>query len=175
MSGAKKSINELNTDLFAAGEAAASADPREARKKAMDYLARRDHGQHELVGKLIGAGFDAEIARQAVARLSAEGLQDDRRYIEGFAQSRINQGKGLVRLRAELRQKGLDAALIDEVLQQLSIDWRALASAVRRKKFGAAQPRSFSDKARQMRFLQYRGFTQAEIQSALGDHGDDWQ
>lgn len=173
MSGAKKSVNELNADLFAAGETEGLADPGEARKKAMDYLARREYGQRELVGKLLKAGFDAGIAGQAVERLSGEGLQNDRRYIEAFAQSRVNRGKGPVRLRADLRQRGVDSGLVDEVLNKLSIDWRELAREVRRKKFGPAMPRSFSDKARQMRFLQYRGFTQADIESAMGNHGDD--
>ena len=69
---------------------------------------------------------------------------------------------------------GSTSGLIDEVLQELSADWRALAREVRRKKFGPALPRSYSDKAKQMRFLQYRGFGQAEIESAVGDRGDDY-
>jgi regulatory protein len=174
MSEAKKSVNELNADLFAPGETGGFADPGEARRKAMDYLARREYGQRELVSKLMAAGFEAQVALQAVERLTGEGLQDDRRFIEGFAQSRINQGKGPVRLRADLRQRGVDSGLIDEVLRQLTTDWRALAREVRRKKFGPAIPRSFSDKAKQMRFLQYRGFGQAEIESAVGDRGDDY-
>ena len=108
MSEAKKSVNELNADLFAPGETGCIADPGEARKKAMDFLARREYGQHELVNKLTIAGFESQVALQAVERLTGEGLQDDRRFIEGFAQSRINQGKGPVRLRADLRQRGVD-------------------------------------------------------------------
>ncbi len=173
MSEANKSVNELNADLFVPAESGGFADPGEARRKAMDYLARREYGQRELINKLTMAGFAAEVALQAVERLTGEGLQDDRRFIEGFAQSRINQGKGPVRLRADLRQRGVDSALIDEVLQQLSTDWCALAREVRRRKFGSTMPRSFSDKAKQMRFLQYRGFTHAEIESAVGDRGDD--
>ena len=174
MSEAKKSVNELNADLFEPGETGGFADLGDARKKAMDYLARREYGQRELVNKLTVAGFESQVALQAVERLSAEGLQDDRRFIEGFAQSRINQGKGPVRLRADLRQRGVDSGLIDEVLQELSTDWRALARDVRRKKFGPAMPRSYLDKAKQMRFLQYRGFSQSEIESAVGDRGDDY-
>ncbi len=174
MSEAPKSVNELNADLFASGETGDFANPGATRKKAMDYLARREYGQRELVNKLTTAGFEAELALQAVERLTGEGLQDDRRFIEGFAQSRIKQGKGPVRLRADLRQRGVDSALIDEVLQVLSPDWLALAREVRRKKFGSTMPRSFSEKAKQMRFLQYRGFSQAEIESALRDRGDDY-
>ncbi len=174
MSQANKSVNELNADLFAPEETGGCADPKEARRKAMDFLARREYGQRELIRKLETAGYDAELALQTVEQLTRDGLQDDRRFIEGFAQSRINQGKGPVRLQADLRQRGIDTRLIDEVMRELSTDWRALAREVRQKKFGPAVPRSFAEKAKQMRFLQYRGFSHAEIESAVGDRGDDY-
>jgi regulatory protein len=175
MSEASKSVNELNPDLFAPQEDGRFADPKEARKKAMDYLARREYGQQELIDKLAVAGFARGIATLTVGRLSDEGLQDDRRFVEAFTQSRMRQGKGPVRLQADLRQKGIDPALVAEVLEALSADWRALARDVRCKKFGPDLPRNFSDKAKQMRFLQYRGFSQAEIEAATGDRGDDYE
>jgi len=168
-----KSINELNADLFADDADAHRDDPVEARKKAMDYLARRDYGNRELVRKLANAGFDADVAAAAVARLGEEGLQNDRRFIESFIQSRINQGKGPVRIQLDLGQRGLPAGLVDEVLNDCDVDWYDLAAAVRLKKFGAGQPGSFKEKARQMRFLQQRGFEQAHIQSAVGATDDD--
>ncbi|MDH4049032.1 MAG: recombination regulator RecX [Gammaproteobacteria bacterium] len=174
MSEAGKSIHELNADLFEPEEDGRFADPREARKKAMDYLARREYGRQELIRKLVAAGFDPDAAVPAIDRLAVEGLQDDRRFVENFARSRVNQGKGPVRVQADLRQRGIDPGLIDEVLDALSADWRALAIEVRRKKFGSTLPRNFSDKAKQMRFLQYRGFSQAEIEIAIGDRGDDY-
>ena len=173
MSETSKSIHDLNADLFEPEEDGRFADPKEARKKAMDYLARREYGQRELIDKLVKAGFEEHAAAQAVERLTGEGLQDDRRFVENFAQSRISQGKGPVRVRADLRQRGIESGLIDEVLGALSPDWRALAIDVRRKKFGSGLPENFSDKAKQMRFLQYRGFSQAEIESAVGRRGDE--
>jgi regulatory protein len=174
MTDAEKSVHELNADLFEPEEAGRFHDPKEARKKAMDYLARREYGRQELVGKLCSAGFDAEVANAAVERLRSDGLQDDRRFVEGFAQSRISQGKGPLRVHAELRQRGIDAALVDEVLQDLASRWIELAREVRRKKFGETVPGNFAEKARQMRFLQYRGFSQSQIESAVGGNGDDF-
>jgi regulatory protein len=173
MSDAEKSVHELNADLFEPGEAGRMADPKEARKKAMDYLARREYGHQELVNKLCAAGFDVNLASRTVDQLRSEGLQDNRRFVEGFAQSRINQGKGPVRVRQDLRQRGIDPVLIDEVLQGFDDGWIELAKSVRQKKFGPALPDNFNDKARQMRFLQYRGFSQSHIQSAVGDNGDE--
>jgi regulatory protein len=138
-----------------------------ARKKAMDWLARREYARAELEQKLAAAGFDAEVVEEAVQKLVDEGLQSDRRFVESFVQSRIRQGKGPVRIHADLGQRGIPARLVGEVLDQAGEDWYALAREVRAKKFGPSQPAEFRDKARQMRFLQYRGFEPDQVQAAV--------
>ncbi len=168
-----ESINELNADLFSPEEVDRFSDPKEARKKAMDYLARREYGQRELEQKLIAAGFESVTVTTTVDKLTGEGLQDDRRFIENFVHSRINQGKGPIRVRQELGERGLNAGMIEAVLEDVAEDWNALARQVRDKKFGPGLPRDFKEKARQMRFLQYRGFDADHIQAAVSPHGDD--
>ncbi len=138
----------------------------------MDLLARREHGRAELEQKLVAAGFDAEVAVDALQRLADEGLQSDRRFVEAFMQSRINQGKGPLRIHADLGQRGIAAGLIDEVLEEAGEDWIALARDARLKKFGRSQPAGFKEKARQMRFLQYRGFEPDQIQAAVASFDD---
>ena len=166
-------IAELTADLFSPEEVDRFSDPKEARKKAMDYLARREYGRRELEQKLIAAGFELVTVAATVEKLTGEGLQDDRRFIDNFTQSRINQGKGPVRIRLELGERGLDAGLIDEVLEEVVQDWFELARQIRLKKFGSELPQEFKAKARQMRFLQYRGFESSHIQAAISPHGDD--
>jgi len=148
------------------------SNPVEARKKAMDYLARREHARGELERKLETAGFEASVAADAVRRLAEEGLQSDRRFVQSFSQSRIGQGKGPVRIHSELGERGIPAGLIDEILAESSEDWHSLAREVRVKKFGRALPADFKDKARQMRFLQYRGFEPDQIQHAVSAHAE---
>jgi len=138
----------------------------------MDFLARREYGQGELVKKLADKGFDRDIAEQCVATLAAEGLQSDTRFAESFVQSRVNQGKGPVRIRLDLGQRGIADAAIEIALEESGADWYALARETRIKKFGAARPAGFKEKARQMRFLQYRGFEQDHIQAAVGADGE---
>ena len=55
-----ESINELNKDLFNPEEVDPFSNPIEARKKAMDYLARREYGRLELQAKLENAGFHSK-------------------------------------------------------------------------------------------------------------------
>ena len=97
----------LNADLFQPEEVDRFGDPKEARKKAMDYLARREYGHDELIAKLATAGFNADVAADVVSVLRSEGLQSDQRFSESFVQSRINQGKGPVRIRQELKERGI--------------------------------------------------------------------
>ncbi len=143
------------------------SNPVEARKKAMDYLARREHGRVELRNKLTKFGFDADVSDDAIDRLIDDGLQSDQRFAEAFIQSRINQGKGPARIRVDLSQRGISDSVIDDGLHGAEQDWRALAREIRAKKFGAELPVDFKEKARQMRFLQYRGFEADQIQSAV--------
>lgn len=142
-------------------------DASEARKKAMDLLARREHARSELERKLAAAGFDADVTADALHQLAQEGLQSDRRFVESFVQSRINQGKGPLRIHADLAQRGISAGLVDEILAEMDRDWAAAARDARVKKFGHAQPVDFRDKARQMRFLQYRGFEPDQVRAAV--------
>ena len=134
----------------------------------MDFLARREYGQTELIRKLADKGFDRDVAANAVAQLTEDGLQSDERFSESFVQSRINQGKGPVRIRIDLGQKGIGDSIVEVALEEADPDWRALAREQRIKKFGPVLPTDFKEKARQMRFLQYRGFEQGHIQAAVG-------
>jgi regulatory protein len=139
----------------------------EARKKAMDYLARREHGRVELLNKLTNFGFGPDIAEDAVAQLVGDGLQSEQRFVEAFVCLRINQGKGPAKIRADLRGRGVTDEFIDTGLSEAEQDWFELAREVRVKKFGAERARDLKDKARQMRFLQSRGFGQEHIQAAV--------
>lgn len=164
----KPSLNDEIRELQADADQERFASPQEARKKAMDYLARREYGQTELKKKLAGAGFTREATERAVDQLTADNLQDDHRFAESFMQSRISKGKGPLRIQLELSQRGIDSGTISTVLEMADLGWTALARQVRRKKFGPGLPTDFAEKARQMRFLQYRGFEPEQVQAAVG-------
>jgi regulatory protein len=135
----------------------------------MNLLARREHSTRELHDKLLARGFEAAVIAEALEHLSREGLLSDERFVESFVHSRINRGSGPLRIQAELRQRGVAEALIREGLDERDPAWLERAEAVRCKKFGPAIPREFRDKARQMRFLQYRGFSSEQVRRVLRD------
>ena len=162
-----ESINQRNADLFGSAAAERATDRRAARKKAMDLLARREYGHDELVGRLRAAGFDRETAREAAATLTKDGLQNDRRFAENFVAARAGRGGGPLRIRQALIERGLESGLVDQVLADIDTDWFEQARRVRQKKYGYAVPTDYKEKARQMRFLQYRGFDLDQIRHAM--------
>jgi regulatory protein len=140
---------------------------RHARAFALDCLARHDRSAAELTAKLQEKGYDREICAQVVADLVREHLVDDRRYVEQVLTYRAARGQGPNKIRYELEKKGLDKALVADSITAFG-DWNAAALRAREKKFGASLPTLYADKARQSRFLAYRGFTGAQIRLVLG-------
>lgn len=112
-------------------------------------------------------GFEPEKIDAVLNRLQAEGLASDHRYTEQYVRSRIGRGFGPVRIRAELRERGVEDEVIGHTLEAPEDGWQVHAERVRRQRFGGDVPRSRNERARQARFLQYRGFTAEHIGRAL--------
>jgi regulatory protein len=145
----------------------AGADPEAIRAAALALLARRDWLTVELSAKLRSSGCDGEATAAVIAALVAERLLNDARYAERYVASRAERGQGPLRIAADLASLGAPRELIEAAIAA-GPDWRAAAGAVRRRKFGAQPPDSWAQKARQARFLQYRGFSSDHIRAATG-------
>jgi regulatory protein len=83
------------------------------------------------------------------------------------------RGQGPVRIRAELRQQGIPDGQVEEALRCAEVDWVQLAREVRRRKFGATPPRSLGERAKQARFLQYRGFDAEQLRAAFREESGE--
>jgi regulatory protein len=134
---------------------------------AVTLLARRDYSLLELERRLTACGFAAEHVTAVLAQLESQGLAGTARFAASFVRSRLTKGQGPMRIRAELAERGVDAAAAADAFAGQDVDWVEAARAVRRKRFGAAPPRDFKERARQARFLQYRGFDATQIRAAL--------
>jgi len=145
----------------------AAADPDAIRAAALTLLARRDWLAGELGAKLQQAGGDGRATAEVIAELVGERLLDDARYAERYVASRAQRGQGPLRIAGELAALGASRELIEAAIES-GPDWRAVAGEVRRRKFGATTPDSWTEKARQARFLQYRGFSSDHIRAATG-------
>jgi len=141
--------------------------PSAVRTAAIALLARRDYARAELEARLLARGFRDSEVTAAVEELAAAGTVDDARYAQHYVTYHSERGQGPIRIGAELRRHGLPAALIEAALAG-GPDWYSLARHVRRAKFGTPEPANWAQKARQARFLQYRGFSSDHIRAATG-------
>jgi regulatory protein len=138
-----------------------------ARSAAIGLLARRDFATGELRGRLERKGFEAGAVANAVAELVEERALNDARYAANYVSYEAARGRGPVRIAAELKAFELPGELIEAALAG-GPDWRALAREVHHRKFGPDPSADWTEKARQARFLQYRGFSSDHIRSAIG-------
>lgn len=152
--------------------------PSDARRAAMDLLARREHSRYELILKLTRRlGDNPELFEQEVGKLTDEGLQSDRRLAEAFIRARTNRGQGPVKIKMELRAKQVGDEIISIAFEECGVDFKALARSVAVRKFGDElgkvadmktldmESLDIKAKARISRFMQQRGFSYDHISS----------
>jgi len=133
------------------------------RKKALDLLAMREHATKEIRAKLIGKGIAPRLVDETLEKLAAEGLLNDERFVEAFLRSRKNRGYGPLRIQTELRQRGINDELIADCIDPRDTHWSDSIRDVWHKRFGDHPPADIKERARQTRFLHYRGFTSEQI------------
>jgi regulatory protein len=131
----------------------------------MDLLARREHSRLELERKLVARSFDESLVVAVLDELENDGLLSAERFTQSFVESRYAHGQGPIRIEKELAERGIESAR--RYLDDERFDWNTLARESRIKRFGRRMPDDFADKARQVRFLEYRGFSRDQIRYAL--------
>lgn len=138
-------------------------------ESATNLLSRREHSRLELSRKLHRRGFDDMVIEQVLARMEHDRLLDESRFVEAYIYSRRNKGYGPVRIRMELRERGIEDSLISDFLNTEEPEWLDKGQQVRCKKFGTDLPDTPQERAKQSRFLQYRGFSSEHVRRVLND------
>jgi regulatory protein len=132
----------------------------------------REHGAKELEAKLTRKGYDSLTTAQVVEELRESGLVSDQRFAEAYVRGHAARGHGPIRIRHDLKELGVPSELITVALDSEEFDWADMAADVRRRKFGETAPKVFTERAKQMRFLQYRGFSSSQIRAAFNSDID---
>jgi len=146
---------------------------------AFYYLSRREYGKAELKQKLIDKEQDPEKIDALLDEFEEKGYQSDYRTTLMLIRENIRKGRGRGRIKQEFyRKKIAMPGNIDELIDLANsdseefsefvddsadnlvdgVDWLKLAVVARTKKYGDDIPTEQKDKAKQLRFLQYRGF-----------------
>jgi len=133
------------------------------RARALQYLARREYSRAELRGKLlphVQTGEDSGMAPENLDALlddlTARGWLSDVRAAMQLLHAKRSRF-GTQRIAHDLRQKGIPEELVSAALPALKESELEAARDVWQRKFGTL-PQDAKEKARQMRFLQSRGF-----------------
>ncbi len=148
--------------------------------QALRRLAQREYGEEELRRKLLSSVNSPEDVETVIAQMKQAGHLSDTRFIEEYIQSRVRRGFGPLRISSELREKGISAEAIGEVLPIWQSSWLSLAKRALTKKYGerihllkkAGDTQQAEKKAlmlAQKRFLLYRGFETSTIQQIFAE------
>lgn len=141
--------------------AALHRPPLSLKGRALRYVAAREHSRAELQRKLAAHVQEGDDLPALLDYLQAQGFINEERLIESVLHQKAGR-MGALRLRQQLRAKGLDAEAVQQALEQLQQSpegsEQERAQALWQKRFGqtATEPR---ERLRQMRFLAARGFS----------------
>ncbi len=146
-----------------------ASDARRAQEKALYLLEHRNHSKKELTDKIARTAASREAAKAAADRMEELGLIDDEAFARQFARELFTRKRyGAGRVRQELRLKGIDGELVDQLLEEYGGEEEALENiqAVLEKKYaGWAE----DEKIRRRAFaaLQRLGYSFERIRQAM--------
>lgn len=129
----------------------------------VSLLARREHSTKELTDKLKRKNFLLEEVQDVVQYLQDKDYQSDERYTDSYIRNRVNKGYGWQFIKNALSQQGISREIIQDQYKKCEIDWYLQAELAYNKRFSVHDIKDQKDKAKRIRFLQYRGFTMEEI------------
>ncbi len=136
----------------------------------MRYLARREHSRAELHSKLLPHVQEGEDLDAVLDELEKRNWLSDARATSMLVDSKRGRF-GSQRIAHELRQKGIAESLIADAMPQLKETELDAVREVWQRKFGI-QPQDSKEKAKQIRFLQSRGFSMEVIFKVLHSLGE---
>lgn len=149
------------------------SDARRANEKALYLLEHRDHSKKELAEKIARTAASREAAESAAQRMEELGLVDDEAYARRKAKELFERKRyGAMRVRQELRMKGISSELIDELVEEYAdrLAGENIA-AVLEKKYPGWQE---DEKTRRRAFaaLQRMGYSYGQIREGMRQKED---
>jgi regulatory protein len=130
-----------------------------AKSVAVRLLSRREHSALEIRDKLQKRDFAEQEIEQAISELQQGGWLSDERFAEAYIRMRQQKGFGPVRIAVELNERGVNESIIDGLLQADDESWHSSLQQQYLKKYKDTVIDDYNEKAKRIRFLQYRGFT----------------
>lgn len=146
-------------------EVNASARTSAARDAAANIISSRPLSKKELIRRLVRKGADEEDAQSAADWMEEIGAVNDAGYAAMLVRHYGGRGYGPARVREELRRRGVDRELWDEVLEGLPDQSETLDRLIQKKCRGDLSDRK--EVKRVSDSLLRRGFSWSEVKDAL--------
>ena len=139
------------------------------RNRALYYLAKREYSFHELVNKTLNYAEELGLNKQEcefiISKLREQNLQSAHRFCESYINSKKNKF-GAQKIVFELTQKGVSEDLVATFIGELVRSEYDLALQVWNKKYSHVA-QDINEKAKQIRFMQSRGFSFETIKKII--------
>lgn len=146
------------------------AEPASLRVRVLKLLARREYSRLELKTRLSSDRADPEELESLLDDFEEKGWLSEQRLVDAVVQTRRPRF-GTVKVLHELKAKGVSEDGLARAREALAASEISAARGVWQKKFGN-KPASFSERAKQARFLAGRGFSADVVRKVLDESGD---
>ena len=140
-----------------------------AKSVAVRLLSRREHSAFEIRDKLRQRDFDEQEIDQTIIELQQGGWLSDERFAEAYIRMRQQKGFGPIRIAIELNERGVKESIVDDYLQADNEGWQQTLEQQYLKKYKNKPIADYNDRAKRIRFLQYRGFALNVIYQLVSD------
>jgi len=148
------------------GRTARELSETEVRELAVRYLGLREYGVEELKYKLRQRGAESGISGKVVDDLVENGLVSDLRFTEMYVRTRVRRMFGPIKIRGELRGRGIADSVIEESMPADAEIWVDMATQWLGKRHQGSEL-DYDERARIYRSLVNRGFTHEQANTAL--------
>jgi regulatory protein len=145
-----------------------------AKQRAMDYLAHKPRTETEVRRKLRREDYHRDVIDDTITRLHELGYLDDESYARDYVRGRFqSKGYGPVRVKMELKERGVDRHVADRVVSAYyeEADTLEVARQKARKRWGRLDDEEDPRRRKQKlyRYLKRRGYTYDTIRQVVDE------
>ncbi len=149
-----------------------------AMERAGNLLSQRDYSEHLLTRKLLDVGYLPQTCERVVQRLRALGYLDDARYAQSLLE-RKKKRSGARGIAQQLRLKGVDRSVTEQVLDSFSSEEELAAACVLAVKYVGNKAWDRREACRRcIAYLSRRGYSyeiaRQAAQQATGEEAEDY-
>jgi regulatory protein len=143
--------------------------------RCMRSLARRSRTEQQIRNSLQDRELDSATIEKIISELAEHSFLDDERFARDYTGAKLRFGFGLMRIRNELRERGVAESLIEKAAQtarESDQETEAFRVAVDKRIRAKGKPDSARELKNLVDYLARRGFTHERVRKELQEYFD---